>query len=163
MGLPFRLNNDAIKQITIEDGHGNVIDVPSRGYASIKEYNEAMSLLMACNDSNGKPDLEKLKTVEYDIVVVMLRHRFKDFETPKDEFLNLESGEDIGVPMLKKLYDFFSKELGIDKITPPEKQYKLIGEEEYDLMGSVQSEIPVIIEQKSTRNSRQKGVVNANH
>lgn len=153
MGLPFRSNYDAIKQITIKDGYGGEIDVPSRGFASIKEYNEVLGLLVGSNDSSGKPDFDRLKTLEQDIVVTMLRHRFNDFKTSKDELLKLESGEDIGAPMLKSLYNFFSKELGLDSLNLPAGEYKLPSEQT--------KLIPVETEEKSSRNSRQKGLVNA--
>ena len=153
MPIPFRSNYGDIKQTTIKDGYGGELDVPTRGFASIREYNEVMGLLVGSNKADGKPDFEKLKTIEQDIVVVMLRHRFKDFTTPKEELLKLESGEDIGTPMLKALYNFFSRELGLDSLDIPAGEYKLPSE---------QTElIPVEIEEKSIRNSRQKGLVNA--
>ena len=157
MGLPFRSNYNAIKQITIKDGYGGEIDIPSRGFASIKEYNEVTALLINSSNS-GNPDLNKLVTIEQDIVVIMLRHRFRDFETPKEELLKLESGEELGVPMLKALYDFFSKELGLDKLNQDEKkQSELIPLEEIELPGFGTT---VEAREKSTRNSR-KGLVNA--
>jgi hypothetical protein len=109
MLLNFKKAPEETSLVTIHDGYGCSIDIPSKGYVDATEYSEAMKLIINASEDN------RLHTVERDIVVMLLISRFKlPLNTSPDKLLRLEDGSMIGAPMLKALYNHFVTELGAD-------------------------------------------------
>jgi hypothetical protein len=109
MLLNFKKSAEETNVVSIHDGYGCSIDIPSKGYVDASEYSEAMKLIINASEDN------RLHTVERDIVVMLLISRFKlPLNTSHDKLLRLEDGSLIGAPMLKALYNHFISELGAD-------------------------------------------------
>ncbi|MFM6399628.1 MAG: hypothetical protein ACKPFF_23375, partial [Planktothrix sp.] len=109
MLLNFKKAPEETSLVTIHDGYGCSIDIPSKGYVDATEYPEAMKLIINASEDN------RLHTVERDIVVMLLISRFKlPLNTSPEKLLRLEDGSMIGAPMLKALYNHFVTELGAD-------------------------------------------------
>jgi hypothetical protein len=109
MLLNFKKAPEETSLVTIHDGYGCSIDIPSKGYVDATEYSEAMKLIINASEDN------RLHTVERDIVVMLLISRFKlPLNTSPEKLLRLEDGSMIGAPMLKALYNHFVTELGAD-------------------------------------------------
>lgn len=108
--LPFKGNKPDLKSVTVSDGFGLSLDVPSRGYASIEEYNAVMELFARYANPDGGLNTNRVKSFELDLVNLMLKSRFK---STSSNLCLTDDGEDVGAPMLKALFEFFSKELGL--------------------------------------------------
>jgi len=120
MLLNFKKAPEETSLVTIHDGYGCSIDIPSKGYVDAKEYSDAMKIVLNASEEN------RLYSLERDLVTMLLISRFKlPLNTSPDKLLKLEDGSDIGAPMLKALYNHFIKELGgdIDVIKFPLGQY----------------------------------------
>lgn len=110
--LNFKKQPEELSLVSIHDGYGCSLDIPSKGYVDATEYSEAMKLIINASEDN------RLHTVERDIVTMLLISRFKlPLNTSPDKLLKLEDGSMIGAPMLKALYNHFIGELGADADT----------------------------------------------
>ncbi len=108
--LNFKRASDDLKTVTIHDGYGSSIDVPTRGYVDSVEYSSAMDIILKASDEGS------LSTVEQRLVTLLLALRFKlDKNISPEKLLVFEDGSSIGAPLLKSLYNHFLKELGAEE------------------------------------------------
>ena len=118
--LNFKKSSNDLSTVTIHDGFGCSLEIPSRGYVDANEYSDAMRLILTASDEN------RLHNVERDLVVLMLISRFElPKNTSADKLLKFEDGSAIGAPMLKALFKHFMNELGgeTDMLKFPLGQY----------------------------------------
>lgn len=112
MGLPFKSSNNVINLVTIHDGYGSSIDIPSKGYVNSVEYSEAMQLVLTASDEGN------LYSLEQRLVTLLLASRFNlDKKIKPEKLLVFEDGTPISAPLLKALYNHFINELGADADT----------------------------------------------
>jgi hypothetical protein len=105
------------KQVEIDDGLGNVVSVPSKGAADCVEYNKVMQLLYGM-----EKDPTQALTMEVDVVILCLRHRYKLAKTVTDDSVLLDKdGEPVPITLVKKLYEFFMKELQLERVLDAQK------------------------------------------
>lgn len=105
------------KQVEIDDGLGNVVIVPSKGAADCVEYNKVMQLLYRM-----EKDPTQALGMEVDIVILCLRHRYKLAKTVTDDSVLLgKDGEPAPISLVKKLYEFFMKELQLERVLDAQK------------------------------------------
>ena len=113
--LKFKVLAEVVsKEVEIADDIGNVIIIPSKGFSDYQEYKQAMGRFLKVQ---ANPNLAA--SIETDIVLVCLRCRLLiDPKTSDEEILQLENGELIKASMVKNLFKFFTKELGIESLMP---------------------------------------------
>jgi len=105
------------KQVEIDDGLGNVVIVPSKGAADCVEYNKVMQLLYRM-----EKDPTQALGMEVDIVILCLRHRYKLAKTVTDDSVLLDKdGDPVPISLVKKLYEFFMKELQLERVLDAQK------------------------------------------
>jgi hypothetical protein len=111
MLLNFKKQSNDLTTVTVHDGYGCSLEIPTRGYVDATEYSEAMRLILTASDEN------RLHTVERDIVAFMLISRFDlpRNTSPEKIFKVDDDGTSIGAPMLKSLFKHFMDELGGEK------------------------------------------------
>lgn len=98
------------EEVEISDELGNIISVPSRGASDHREYKLVMKRLL---ETQNNPDLAY--GIEVDIVAICLRYRLrKDDSVTDDEILSFEDGSPLNIFLVKSLFQFFAKELGIE-------------------------------------------------
>lgn len=98
------------KEVEISDGHGNVIAIPSKGVSDYKEYKQVMARFLKVQNN---PTLAA--GIEIDVVLCCLRYRFSiESKVQDDDILQLENGQPMNVVFVKKLFEFFTQELGIE-------------------------------------------------
>lgn len=108
--LNFKKSSEELSSVTVHDGFGCSIDIPSRGYVDAIEYSDAMRLILSASEEN------RLHNVERDLVVLMLVSRFNlPKNTSADKILKFDDGSVVGAPMLKALFNHFMDELGAEK------------------------------------------------
>ncbi|MFM6398190.1 MAG: hypothetical protein ACKPFF_16065, partial [Planktothrix sp.] len=108
--LNFKRTSEDLKIVTIHDGYGSSIDIPSRGYVDSVEYSSAMDIILKASDEGS------LSTVEQRLVTLLLALRFKlDKNISPEKLLIFDDGSSIGAPLLKALYNHFLKELGAEE------------------------------------------------
>lgn len=107
--LIFKRTSEDLKTVTVHDGYGSSIDIPSRGYVDSVEYSAAMEIVLRASEEG------LLYTVEQRLVTLLLALRFKlDKNIQPEKLLIFEDGSPIGAPLLKALYNHFLKELGAE-------------------------------------------------
>ncbi len=105
------------KQVEIDDGLGNVVFVPSKGAADCVEYNKVMQLMYRM-----EKDPTQALGMEVAIVTLCLRHRYKLAKSVTDDSVLLgKDGEPAPISLVKKLYEFFMKELQLEKVLDAQK------------------------------------------
>jgi hypothetical protein len=105
------------KQVEIDDGLGNVVSVPSKGAADCVEYNKVMQFMYRM-----EKDPTQALGMEVAIVTLCLRHRYKLAKDVTDDSVLLgKDGEPVPISLVKKLYEFFMKELQLEKILDAQK------------------------------------------
>lgn len=105
------------KYVEIDDGLGNVVSVPSKGAADCVEYNKVMQLMYRLQNNPTQA-----LGVEVDIVTLCLRHRYKIAKNVTDDCVLLgKDGEPVPISLVKKLYEFFMKELQLENILNAQK------------------------------------------
>lgn len=110
--LNFKRTSEDLKTVTIHDGYGSSIDIPSRGYVNSVEYSEAMQLVLTASDEGN------LYSLEQRLVTLLLASRFNlDKKIKPEKLLVFEDGTPISAPLLKALYNHFISELGADTDT----------------------------------------------
>lgn len=98
------------KEVEISDGHGNAIVIPSKGVSDYKEYRQVMGRFLKAQNN---PALAA--GIEIDVVLCCLRYRFLiESKVQDDDILQLENGEMMSAVFIKKLFEFFTQELGIE-------------------------------------------------
>lgn len=109
MLLNFKKSAEENSTVTVHDGYGCSLEIPSKGYADSVEYSKAMEIILSASDEG------RLHNVERDLVVMLLISRFGlPLNTSHEKLLKLEDGSSLGAPMLKALYKHFIEELGAD-------------------------------------------------
>jgi|GEM_PF-3559305 hypothetical protein len=105
------------KQVEIDDGLGNVVSIPSKGAADCFEYNKVMQLMYRM-----EKDPTQALGMEVAIVTLCLRHRYKLAKAvPDDNVLLGKDGEPVPISLVKKLYEFFMKELQLERVLDAQK------------------------------------------
>lgn len=106
------------KQVEIDDGLGNVVSVPSKGAADCVEYNKVMQLMYRM-----EKDPTQALGMEVAIVTLCLRHRYKLAKAvPDDSVLLGKDEEPVPISLVKKLYEFFMRELQLERILDAQKK-----------------------------------------
>ncbi|MEG3875788.1 hypothetical protein QT972_00190 [Microcoleus sp. herbarium7] len=99
------------KEIEVTDGIGNSILVSSKGSSDCVEYSKVIGLSQKAQSSP-----QAAATFEIDLVVLCLRYRHKLAQTVPDENVLLDKdGEPLAISLVKKLFEFFIKELGLQE------------------------------------------------
>jgi hypothetical protein len=105
------------KHVEIDDGLGNVVSVPSKGAADCVEYNKVMQLLYRM-----EKDPTQALGMEVAIVILCLRHRYKLAKTVTDDSVLLcKDGEPAPISLVKRLYEFFMRELQLERVLDAQK------------------------------------------
>jgi hypothetical protein len=106
------------KEVEIDDGIGNSILVSSKGSSDCIEYSKVVTL-----SQKAQSNPQAAATFEIDLVVLCLRHRHKLAKTVSDESVLLgKDGEPLAISLVKKLFDFFIKELGLEEAFKAQQQ-----------------------------------------
>ncbi|TAG98730.1 MAG: hypothetical protein EAZ18_00190 [Oscillatoriales cyanobacterium] len=101
------------KEVEIGDGHGNVIAIPSKGVSDYKEYKQVMGRFLKVQNN---PALAA--GIEIDVVLCCLRYRFSiESKVQDDDILQLENGQLMNTVFIKRLFEFFTQELGIEGLS----------------------------------------------
>jgi hypothetical protein len=99
------------KEVEINDGIGNSILVSSKGSSDCIEYSKVVTL-----SQKAQSNPQAAATFEIDLVVLCLRHRHKLAKTtPNENVLLGKDGEPLAISLVKKLFEFFIKELGLEE------------------------------------------------
>jgi hypothetical protein len=100
------------KEVEIDDGIGNSILVSSKGSSDCIEYSKVVIL-----SQKAQSNPQAAATFEIDLVVLCLRHRHKLAKTtmPDENVLLGKDGEPLAISLVKKLFEFFIKELGLEE------------------------------------------------
>ena len=138
MTIPFKGSQAKLKTVTVDSPCGLSLDIPTRGYASAKEYNEVSGVLLnlgtSVNVTKSANASSLIEGFEKDVVIIMLRSRFNDYRSTVTQLLEDKDGENISAPMLKLLYNFFSNELGLDSVEMPMGDFDFLKHNDSELI-----------------------------